>query len=293
MNIRTPLTVRNACALAFVLSPATGFAQIAQLADFTYQGRLQQDGHPANGAYDLGFALYDAAERGNRIGDEQTEAQFPVSDGVFTVDLSFPAAFDGQQRWLEVRVNGQPLSPRQAVSTTPVAQYALAGNPGPVGPQGEPGPAGATGDTGPQGQVGPQGAQGPAGPAGPQGPQGLQGPIGATRGIVANVINANGTAQVPTACTISKPATGQYFFSCPSALFHGHLALPMITPYGAAVRLAGFNGYSDASSIHVDLYLSADSAFNVTLVEIGDTPLTSSVGMPSSASIAIGDVPAR
>ncbi|HUD42404.1 MAG TPA: LamG-like jellyroll fold domain-containing protein [Dokdonella sp.] len=160
-----------------LLVAGSAAAQVAQLPDFTYQGLLMREGQPANGPYDLAFALYDAQTGGQQIGTTQTEPQFPVANGVFTVSLAFPGAFTGTQLWLEVRVNGQPLLPRQAVATTPVAQYALSGNPGPAGPQGPQGPAGPTG---PAGATGATGAQGPAGPAGATGPQGPQGPAGAT-----------------------------------------------------------------------------------------------------------------
>ncbi|MEO8012374.1 MAG: LamG-like jellyroll fold domain-containing protein, partial [Dokdonella sp.] len=112
--------------------------------------------------------------------------------GLFTVSLAFPGAFTGNQRWLQVSVNGQLLLPRQPVSTTPVAQYALNGNAGPTGPagpQGIPGVVGPTGATGAAGPAGPAGATGVAGPAGAQGPigntgvagpAGQQGPIGNT-----------------------------------------------------------------------------------------------------------------
>ena len=158
-------------------------AQVPQLPEFTYQGRLAQDGQPATGLYDLEFALFDAETGGNQIGTTILEPQFPVTAGLFTVSLSFPGAFTGDQRWLEIKVNGQTLLPRQPVSTTPVATYALDGNPGPQGPQGETGPAGPTGAQGPQGlqgETGPAGPQGEPGPAGAQGPQGLQGDPGAT-----------------------------------------------------------------------------------------------------------------
>src|SRR5690606_39291230 len=107
--------------LGFVLALAGAGAlqaQVPQLPDFTYQGRLTQNGMPANGEYDLEFALFDAESGGNAIGQPQVEADYPVSDGVFTVALAFPGAFSGTQTWLEVRVDGVPLSPRQAVSTT-------------------------------------------------------------------------------------------------------------------------------------------------------------------------------
>ncbi|HOX71249.1 MAG TPA: hypothetical protein PLR28_03820 [Dokdonella sp.] len=168
-------------------------AQTAQLPDFTYQGHLQQNGQPSTGLFDLGFSLYDSATGGLQVGTTILEPQFPVSDGLFTVSLSFPGAFTGQQRWLQVSVNGQPLLPRQAVSTAPVAQFALDGNPGPpgatgaTGAQGQQGVPGATGSAGPQGEPGPQGPQGvqgapgstgAQGPAGLEGPQGEQGPAG-------------------------------------------------------------------------------------------------------------------
>ena len=182
--------------ISFLLAALVGMAgvasaQVPQLSDFTYQGHLAQDGQAATGQYDLGFALFDAETGGNQIGATILEPQFPVTDGLFTVSLSFPGAFAGEQRWLQVTVNGQPLVPRQPVSTTPVAAYALDGNPG---PQGDPGPAGVAGpqgpqgiqgDPGPAGAIGPQGPQGvqgdpgPAGAIGPQGPQGVQGAPGA------------------------------------------------------------------------------------------------------------------
>lgn len=162
----------GACALFL---GGIALAQVPQLPEFTYQGRLLQNGVPAGGLYDLTFALYDAPSAGQQVGTTLVEPDFPVSDGVFTLSLSFPGAFVGDQLWLEVTVNGQALEPRQAISTTPVAQFALDGNPGPVGP---PGPAGDTGPVGPQGPIGPEGDQGPVGPQGPAGTQGEQGPAG-------------------------------------------------------------------------------------------------------------------
>lgn len=99
-----------------------------QLPDFTYQGQLTQNGAPANGEFDLGFALFDADTNGNQVGAPVSEPDFPVSDGQFDVSLSFPGAFDGTQLWLQVSVDGNPMLPRLAVSTAPVAQFALNGS---------------------------------------------------------------------------------------------------------------------------------------------------------------------
>lgn len=105
-----------------------------QLPDFTYQGHLTQSGAPANGNFNLAFALFDDSVAGNQVGATINEPAFPVSDGLFTVSLAFPGAFTGNQLWLQVSVNGLPLLPRQAVSSTPVAQFALNGSIG--GPAG-------------------------------------------------------------------------------------------------------------------------------------------------------------
>lgn len=172
--------------LALIATVSSAFAQLPQLPEFTYQGRLEQGGVAADGTFDLTFSLYDDVTGGNQVGQTITETDFPVTDGVFTVSLSFPGAFVGDQLWIEVSVDGQPLTPRQAISTTPVAQYALDGNPGPEGPIGATGPQGATGPAGPIGNTGPAGSPGDTGPAGPAGPAGqtgatgAQGPAGAT-----------------------------------------------------------------------------------------------------------------
>lgn len=100
------------------------------------------------------FRLYNSVSGGTPIGNAVTRPNQTVVDGVFQVSLDFGSgAFDGTQRYLEIEVSGTTLSPRQEITATPVAAFALAGNPGPQGPQG------------PQGIQGAQGIQGPAGPA--------------------------------------------------------------------------------------------------------------------------------
>ncbi|MFM2289839.1 MAG: hypothetical protein RL684_2982, partial [Pseudomonadota bacterium] len=152
---------------------------------FTYQGSLRANGAPANGAYNFTFHLYDAETGGSPLTLPVTIPNLTVSNGSFTVDLDFPGQFTGQQRWIEVTVDGQTLSPRQPVNAVPVAQFALnAAVAGPTGPAGPQGPAGATGPAGPQGltgatgPAGPQGLTGATGPAGPQGLTGATGPAG-------------------------------------------------------------------------------------------------------------------
>jgi len=104
----------------------------SQGSTFTYEGRLLDGGAPANGSYDLQFALTDAAINGNHLGAAFTSAPVLVSSGLFATTLNFGASvFDGSSRWLEigVRTNGSTvpyalLSPRQAITATPYAVYA-------------------------------------------------------------------------------------------------------------------------------------------------------------------------
>ncbi len=123
--------------------PRLGFADPVGDA-FTYQGRLLDNGQPANDLYDFSFFLHDAATGGTLALDPVSLDDVPVEDGVFTVSLDFGGGlFTGERRWLEIRVKGnQPgdsyetLVGRQEITPTPYALYALSGNPGPAGPQG-------------------------------------------------------------------------------------------------------------------------------------------------------------
>jgi hypothetical protein len=98
-----------------------------QTASFTYQGQLQQNGQPANGNFDLSFALFDASTAGVQQSATTSYSGFPVSGGLFTVSLSYPSATNGTQLWLEVTVDGNTMSPRTRVTAVPVAEYALSG----------------------------------------------------------------------------------------------------------------------------------------------------------------------
>lgn len=170
--------------VAIAAACCTGVAQAAapaaaQLTDFVYQGKLEQDGTAADGAYDLVFTLWDAQTGGTRIGQPIIEPGYPVRHGLFSINLAFDGAFNGTQTYLEVSVNGSAL-PRQPIATAPVAQFALTGNVGPAGPDGAPGPVGPQGPEGQMGPIGPTGAQGPVGEAGAPGSQGVEGPAGPT-----------------------------------------------------------------------------------------------------------------
>ena len=103
----------------------------AQGTAFTYQGRLNFNGPPAAGNFDLRFAVLDANTNGNQLGGALTNSATAVTNGLFTVTLDFGAGiFTGPDRWLEIaaRTNGGVtftlLTPRQAITPTPYAIFA-------------------------------------------------------------------------------------------------------------------------------------------------------------------------
>ena len=100
---------------------------LAQGTAFTYQGRLNDGGNPANGLYDVTFALFAASSGGSPLNGTITNSGLAVSNGLFTVLLDFGGQFNGNDRWLEagVRTNGgglfTTLTPRQKLTPAPYA----------------------------------------------------------------------------------------------------------------------------------------------------------------------------
>jgi hypothetical protein len=115
--------------LALALTLSTLNSQLstlfAQSTAFTYQGRLNIAGSPANGSYDLTFALFNSLSGGTQQGSTITNTATSVSNGVFTVTLDFGNQFPGDNRWLEIGVQTNSgggfstLSPRQQLTSTP------------------------------------------------------------------------------------------------------------------------------------------------------------------------------
>jgi hypothetical protein len=137
MRMCLPLTV----AVALLIGQGSVFGGVPVGNEFTYQGQLKDGGIPANGDYDFVFRLFDAATGGTQIGGDVEIDGWPVSEGLFTVELDFgPDIFTGDARWIEVGVREggggggvyTTLSPRQPVNAAPYALYALDG-PGSAG----------------------------------------------------------------------------------------------------------------------------------------------------------------
>jgi trimeric autotransporter adhesin len=111
-----------ASALLLALVPA-----LAASESLRYSGSLTDAGEPANGAYALRLALYDAARGGHRIGREVTLPQVDVARGGFAVDADFGLPLVTlQQAWLQVEVAGaegefEPLGRRESLDAKALA----------------------------------------------------------------------------------------------------------------------------------------------------------------------------
>ncbi|MFO0859010.1 MAG: hypothetical protein U0570_00535 [Phycisphaerales bacterium] len=122
------LLVAAALSAAPILG-STALAATPQGTSFTYQGRLTDNGAPANGTYDIQALLFDAAGGGSQVGSTLTFNDVAISNGVFTESLDFGAQFNGNARWVELRVRPGAsvgaytvLAPRTLLDSTPYAQ---------------------------------------------------------------------------------------------------------------------------------------------------------------------------
>lgn len=130
MKIRLQFNLLNLLVLLAVVLFWSSLAS-AQGTAFTYQGRLEDNGVPANNSYDFHFLVFDAENAGIQQGVTLLRAGVAVSNGLFTTTLDFGAdTFNGSARWLEIQVSPANLSdfitltPRQALTPTPYALYA-------------------------------------------------------------------------------------------------------------------------------------------------------------------------
>jgi hypothetical protein len=98
---------------------------------FTYQGRLDHNGAPANGSFDLKFQLYNVAVDGMPVDPEGIELPAQnIAGGLFTADLDFggPPVFDGTAYWLQMLARPAGAADYETVpGRTPVraAPYAI------------------------------------------------------------------------------------------------------------------------------------------------------------------------
>ena len=104
------------------------FAQ--ETTTFTYQGRLDLNGSPANGQFDLRFELFETLAGGGSRIDPSEASNVAVSNGLFVAQVDFGPLAD-KAYWMEIGVrpagSGSPftlLNPRQRLTPTPYANFA-------------------------------------------------------------------------------------------------------------------------------------------------------------------------
>jgi hypothetical protein len=103
---------------------STAFAQGTA---FTYQGRLNNNGSPVTGSYDMTFTLFNTNASGVAIAGPVTNSAVAVSNGLFTTLIDFGNAFNNSSNWLQIAVrtsganNFTTLMPRQPITPTPYA----------------------------------------------------------------------------------------------------------------------------------------------------------------------------
>jgi len=105
-----------------------------------YQGRLADAaGAPLSGSYAMTFALWDAPSGGSLVWGPESHAAVPVSEGLFSVGLGsltpggIPTSAWSGDRYLEITVGGETLSPRELIRSVPVAGMALTVPDGAIG----------------------------------------------------------------------------------------------------------------------------------------------------------------
>ncbi len=133
-------------AIAFIALLTAAFTAPTYAAlptNFTYQGQLKLEGVPVTEGIDFRFTLWDAPEEGREVAERIELRRVEVVNGLFAVNLDFgPEVFNGEPRWLQIAAREPEseefivLTPRQPITPTPVALYAMTGNQGPPGPQG-------------------------------------------------------------------------------------------------------------------------------------------------------------
>jgi len=136
-NMKTK--IHSSLAAIFCLLVGGATPAFAQGTAFSYEGRLNTNGSPAQGVYDFRYAIYDGVTNGTQIGGTLTNSATGITNGLFTATLDFgPGIFTGPARWLEigVRTNGgvfTNMTPRTALLAAPYA--IMAGNAGNLGGQ--------------------------------------------------------------------------------------------------------------------------------------------------------------
>src|SRR5271169_3596647 len=101
-TMKTNLPLRFAVVVVLFATSGLPLSSVfAQGTAFTYNGKLNDGGNPANGSYDLRFTLYNAVTSGS-AGAALTNSATGITNGLFAATLDFGGVFNGSNYWLEV-----------------------------------------------------------------------------------------------------------------------------------------------------------------------------------------------
>lgn len=97
-----------------------------------YQGRLADPlGNPLDGSFAMSFTLWDAPTGGSQVWGPEEHPGVEVSEGLFHIALGsatsggIAASTWSGDRYLEISIEGETLSPREPIRSVPVAGLAL------------------------------------------------------------------------------------------------------------------------------------------------------------------------
>ena len=131
MKSTSTLSFINVSSCLLLLAAWASTTACAQGTAFTYQGRLNVGGGPANGTYDFQFRLAADPLANSYIGNPFPTNGILVTNGLFFATVDFgPGILNGSNYWLEVdvRTNGAgsytPLTPLQPLTPAPYAVFA-------------------------------------------------------------------------------------------------------------------------------------------------------------------------
>ncbi|HAF95244.1 MAG: hypothetical protein A2021_06415 [Elusimicrobia bacterium GWF2_52_66] len=91
---------------------------------FTYQGNLRQSGFLANGSRNMVFRIYNSSTSAVFL-SSQAYQNVSISTGVFRVTLEPTLNWQSGSLWLELEVEGNVMSPREEITSSPYAINAL------------------------------------------------------------------------------------------------------------------------------------------------------------------------
>jgi|GEM_PF-4689354 len=118
--------MKVACWKSFLCNLTCASACLAAPSAMNYQGRLLDPaGNPVNGMVQVEIALFSEVEGGTAL-YEETVGPVAVQNGVYSFHFGTNAAalrtaLSNEQCWIEVRIEGAPLTPRQPLLSVPYA----------------------------------------------------------------------------------------------------------------------------------------------------------------------------